>query len=237
MELLQNILDTTQFPLLSAFLLGIMTAISPCPLATNITATAYISKSLENRRTVFLNGIMYTLGRTFSYTALGLILILGASKFHVAKFLQSNGEKYIGILLLLIGIVMLDVVQLGRFSLQNITQQFTEKLKVNSLWGSFVLGAIFALAFCPYSGALYFGMLIPLAVASSWGISLPIVFALATGLPVVIIAYLVAFSLSSIGNFYNRIKKVEFWFRRVVAILFIAGGIYFILIYFVKLSL
>jgi cytochrome c-type biogenesis protein len=237
MEFLQDILDSTRLPIFSAFLLGIMTALSPCPLATNITATAYISKEIENKRTVFLSGLIYTLGRAFSYTLLGVILFLGASKFHIARFLQSNGEKYIGILLLVIGILMLDFINLGKFSLNNLTGNLTRRLKLGSLWGSFLLGCLFALAFCPYSGVLYFGMLIPMTLTSKMGILLPAVFAVATGLPVIIIAYLIAYSISSVGNFYNRIKIFERWFRRIVAVIFILGGIYFILIYFFKLPI
>jgi cytochrome c biogenesis protein CcdA len=237
MELLQNILDSTRLPFLSAFILGIMTAISPCPLATNITATAYISREMENRKRVFLNGLIYTVGRAFSYTLLGVILFLGASKFQVARFLQSNGEKYIGVLLLVIGILMLDFINMGRFSLNNLTDHLTKKLKLNSLWGSFLLGCLFALAFCPYSGVLYFGMLIPMTLTSKLGILLPLVFAVATGLPVILIAWLIAFSISSVGTFYNRIKVFERWFRRAVAVIFILGGIYFILIYFFRLPI
>ena len=132
MEFLQNILDSARLPFVSAFILGIMTAISPCPLATNITATAYISKELENKRRVFISGLIYTAGRAFSYTSLGLVLFFGASRFHIARFLQSNGEKFIGIFLLIIGILMLDFINLGRFSLSNLTEQFTSKLKLNS---------------------------------------------------------------------------------------------------------
>jgi|APCry1669189101_1035198.scaffolds.fasta_scaffold00030_34 cytochrome c-type biogenesis protein len=237
MEYLQNILDSAQLPFLSAFILGVMTAISPCPLATNITATAYISKDLVNKRRVFLNGLIYTAGRAFSYTALGLILFFGASRFHLARFLQSNGEKFIGIFLLIIGILMLDFINLGKFSLSNLTDRLIAKLKINSYWGSFVLGCLFALAFCPYSGVLYFGILIPMTLASKAGILLPLVFAIATGLPVIIIAYIIAFSISSVGGFYNRIKIFELWFRRIVAVIFILSGIYFIAIYFFNASI
>ncbi|HNY02836.1 MAG TPA: aromatic aminobenezylarsenical efflux permease ArsG family transporter [Bacteroidales bacterium] len=236
MEYLQAILDSTRLPVLSAFILGIMTAISPCPLATNITAAAYISKEIESRRKVFISGLVYTAGRAFSYTALGMILLLGASKFHVSRFLQTNGEKYIGILLLIIGVLMLDFINLGRFSLNNLTDRLTRKLNLGTLSGSFLLGVLFALAFCPYSGVLYFGMLIPLALTSQAGVLLPPVFAIATGLPVVVIAWIIAFSLSSVGNFYNRLNVFEKWLRRIVAGVFIIGGIYFILIYFFKLS-
>jgi cytochrome c-type biogenesis protein len=232
MEYLQNILDSTQLPALSAFILGLMTAISPCPLATNITATAYISKEIENKRRVFLNGLVYTAGRAFSYTVLGTILYFGASKFHIARFLQSNGEKFIGILLLVIGILMLDFIHLGRFSLNSLTENLTRKIKLTSIWGSFVIGCLFALAFCPYSGVLYFGMLIPMTLTAKFGVILPLIFAVATGLPVIIIAYIIAFSISSVGSFYNRIKTFERWFRRIVAVVFILSGLYFIAIYF-----
>lgn len=237
MEYLQNILDSAQLPFVSAFILGIMTAISPCPLATNITATVYISKELENKRKVFINGLIYTAGRAFSYTSLGLVLFFGASRFHIARFLQSNGEKFIGIFLLIIGILMLDFINLGRFSPSNLTEEFSSKLKLNSYLGSFILGCLFALAFCPYSGVLYFGILIPMTLASKSGVLLPLVFAVATGLPVIIIAYIIAFSVSSVGNFYNRIRIFELWFRRIVAVVFILSGIYFIAIYFFNASI
>jgi threonine/homoserine/homoserine lactone efflux protein len=95
----------------------------------------------------------------------------------------------------------------------------------------FLLGAVFALAFCPYSGVLYFLMLIPLTIESS-NLLLPPVFAIATGLPVIIVAWLIAFTVSGVGKFYDRIKSIEYWFRRLVAVLFIGTGIYFIWIYY-----
>jgi hypothetical protein len=96
----------------------------------------------------------------------------------------------------------------------------------NGFWGVLLLGIVFALAFCPYSGVLYFGMLIPMTVSSASGLFLPISFAIATGIPVIIFAWLIAFSVGSIGNLYNKIKVFETWFRRVVAVVFIGIGIY-----------
>jgi len=231
MEFLQNLIDQSTFPLLTAFLLGLMTAISPCPLATNITALAYISKDVENRRTVFLNGLYYTLGRALTYTILGAIIFYGASKFHVSRAVQSNGEKWIGPLLILIGIFMLGVIKLPGSS-GTILQRFADKVKLGNGWGALFLGMIFALAFCPYSGVLYFGMLIPMVLSQPEGLFLLPDFAVATGLPVILLSYLLAFSISGIGKFYNRIKTFEVWFRRIVAVLFIFTGLYFMWIYF-----
>jgi len=231
MEYLQTLIDQSTFPLLTAFLLGLMTAISPCPLATNITALAYISKDVENKRTVFLNGIFYTLGRTLTYTILGAIIYFGASKFQVSRAVQANGERWIGPLLLVIGIIMLGVIKLPGSS-GTLLQRFADKVRLGSSWGALLLGMIFALAFCPYSGVLYFGMLLPLVLSQPSGLLLLPDFAIATGLPVILLAYILAYSIGGIGKFYNRIKVIEVWLRKFVAVLFILAGFYFIWIYF-----
>jgi cytochrome c-type biogenesis protein len=231
MDFLQNLIDQSTFPFLTAFLLGLMTAISPCPLATNITALAYISKDVQNRKTVFLNGLYYTLGRALTYTLLGSVIFLGASKFHISRAIQANGEKWIGPLLVVIGIFMLDFFRLPALS-GNIMQRFADKVKLGHGWGAFFLGLILALAFCPYSGVLYFGMLMPMVLSQSAGLLLLPDFAIATGLPVILLAYLLAFSIGGIGKTYNKIKYFEVWFRRIVAMLFILTGSYFITVYF-----
>ncbi|KAA3639383.1 MAG: sulfite exporter TauE/SafE family protein [Bacteroidetes bacterium] len=228
MEYLQTLLDQYNIPIISAFLLGLMTAISPCPLATNITATAYISKQISNPRKVLLSGILYSLGRAFSYTAIGVVLFLGASKFHLAKFLNQNGEKFLGPLLIILGLIMLNVIRLNFFGKGGFTERFSEKFKDKGLWGAFLLGVIFALAFCPYSGALYFGILIPMTIASAKGLYLPIVFAVGTGLPVVIFTYLLAFAAGKVGGFYKRITKVERVMRLVAGVVFILSGLYYV---------
>lgn len=231
MEVLQNWLDATNVPFLTAFILGIMTAISPCPLATNITAIGFISKDIENRKKIFLNGLWYTLGRAISYSAVGIILYFGASKFHVARFFQANGEKFLGPLLIIVGILMLDIIRFRIPGISGIGDKMQNRKK-NNWWSALLLGMLFALAFCPYSGVLYFGMLIPITISSPSGLFLPLVFAIATGLPVIIVAYLLAFSISSLGGFYNKVKVFEKWFRRIIAVVFIIVGFYYVYIFY-----
>jgi sulfite exporter TauE/SafE len=228
MEFLTNILENSTMPWLSALVLGLMTAISPCPLATNITAVGFISKEIENRNRVFVNGLLYTLGRAISYTALALIIYFGADQFKFSGFFQLYGEKILGPLLIIIGLFMLDVIRIKFPGMNGLTSRMETKTKW-SYFDAILLGMIFALAFCPYSGVLYFGMLVPMTVASASGLYLPIVFALATGIPVFIFAWILAFSVSSIGGVYNKMKYFEIWFRRVVAVLFILVGIYYII--------
>ncbi len=231
MDFLQSLLENYNIPFVSAFILGLMTAISPCPLATNITATAFISKNITSKRKVFLSGVLYSLGRAFSYTTIGLILFFGANKFHIARFFSQNGEKYLGPLLIVIGLIMLNIIKLNFLNKSNFTEKLSEKFQGKGLLGSFLIGAVFALAFCPYSGALYFGMLIPMTISSVDGLFLPIVFAIGTGLPVIIFTYLLAFSAGKIGIFHKRISKVEKVMRLVAGVIFIITGIYYISIF------
>lgn len=228
MEFLTNLFENSTIPWLSAFLLGLMTSISPCPLATNITAIGFISKDIDNRNRVFINGLVYTLGRAITYTAIALIIFLGADQMKFGGFFQRYGEKIIGPLLILIGLFMLDIIKIKFPGFNKLTIGMQEKKK----WGYFdalLLGLLFALAFCPYSGVLYFGMLVPMTVTSASGLYLPLVFATATGIPVIIIAWLLAYTVSGVGNVYNKMKTFELWFRRVIAILFITVGIYYII--------
>ena len=231
MDFLQSLLENYNVPILSAFILGLMTAISPCPLATNITATAFISKNISSKRNVFLSGLLYSLGRGFSYTAIGLILYFGASKFHIARFFNQNGEKYSGPLLIIIGLIMLNLIKLNFLGKLNFQEKLSEKFKDKGLLGSFLIGVVFALAFCPYSGALFFGMLIPMTIASADGLYLPIVFAFGTGLPVILFTYLLAFTAGKVGVFYNRITKIEKVMRTVTGVVFISVGLYYVFIF------
>jgi cytochrome c biogenesis protein CcdA len=234
MEYLQSWLHGSDMPFISAFLLGLMMAISPCPLATNITAVAFIGRNIENKRKVFVNGVIYTIGRAITYTVLGLILYFGASKFYISSFVQSNGEKFLGPLLLIIGIFMLGIIKINFPGLGKLTDKFQNNNKKGSWLSTLLMGIAFALAFCPYSGVLYFGMLIPMTISSPSGLFLPVIFAVATGLPVVIFAYLIAFTLSGVGTVYNKIKNFENWFRKIVAVIFILVGLYYIYIFFIK---
>jgi cytochrome c-type biogenesis protein len=228
MEWLQGILENSQWPVLTAFILGLMTAISPCPLATNITAIAFIGKNITNKKTVLLKGVVYTLGRAFTYTVIGVLFFVGLGEAGLSGFFQRWGEKILGPVLVVIGLFMLGVIKLSIPGIGKLTEKM-ENQAGKGYWGVFLLGVVFALAFCPYSGVLYFVMLIPMTVASPDGLLLPPVFALATGLPVILFAWMIAYAVGSVGTIYNKIKVFELWFRRVVALLFIAVGIYYMI--------
>ncbi|NWJ51245.1 MAG: sulfite exporter TauE/SafE family protein [Bacteroidetes bacterium] len=232
MEFLRTVLENSQYSLITAFILGLMTAISPCALATNITAIGFISRDIENQRRVFISGLIYTLGRAISYTSLGIILFFGASQMKISLIFQGWGEKLIGPILIFIGLFMLDIIKIKLPGISGLSDRIGEKSK-KSYWSTLLLGMIFAMAFCPYSGVFFFVMLIPMTVASTGGLFLPFIFAIGTGLPVIIFAWLLAYAIGNVGSVYNKIKTFELWFRRIMAILFLIIGIYYIIkVYF-----
>lgn len=232
MDWLIELAQNNELPLLAAFALGLMTAVSPCPLATNITATAYISKTINSKSKVIVSGLLYTFGRMFSYTTIGALIYFGLSTFKLAKLFQGNGEKFIGPVMIIIGLIMLDIIKFNFLSKGNLTDKLSERFKDKGLLGSFLLGALFALAFCPYSGTLFFGMLIPMTLSSDAGLAIPIVFSLGTGLPVLIFAFVIAFSIEKLGRYFKAITKIEKVMRVVAGLTFIITGLYYINIYF-----
>jgi len=224
-------MGTSSIPLVAAFFIGLMTAISPCPLATNITAIAYTSKRIDNSKHTLLVGFLYTLGRMFTYVALAsLIVLFGLNTQSIALTLQRYGDKILGPLLLIIGVLMLDVIKINFLKTNNKLNELKEKLAKKGFLGSFLLGVIFALAFCPFSAVLFFGMLIPLALKAGDGFIIPAVFAFATGLPVIIFSIILVKSVSKLGRIMNKIQTFELWIRRIVAVIFILAGIYYTLL-------
>ena len=229
---LSGIMGNFNIPVLSALLLGLITAISPCPMATNIAAIAYVSRRVKERRYAVITGALYTLGRMFSYSILGIIIIVGGLEIPgVASFLQDFGEQVLGPLLIVIGVIMLSInkipLSLGGGKLSSIG----EKVANWGMIGGFLLGALFALAFCPYSAVLFFGVLIPLALKSTGGVALPVVYAIGTGLPVLVFGTLLSFSVAKVSTWLNAVTRAEKIIRVVVSIIFIGVGIYLVVLW------
>ena len=237
MDFLNQLIDNSQVPMVTAFLLGLLTALSPCPLATNIMAIGFISKGMQNRKRVLWSGILYALGRTLAYSVLGALLIYiirkGADTFDLQQVVSEWGEIVIGPALIIIGVLMLvsEFVDLGgKFGFQ--AGSWSERLSGPS--GAFILGILFALAFCPSSGLLYFGMLIPMSATASGGYLLPVVYAIATSLPVLIVAWILAFSIQSLSTFMGKVTVFQLWFNRLVAVLFVGVGVYYCYTFFIS---
>jgi cytochrome c-type biogenesis protein len=229
---LSGILGDINIPVLSALLLGLITAISPCPLATNIAALAYVSRRATERRYAVITGTLYTLGRMFSYSIIGvLIIVAGLEIPGVATFLQDFGEQILGPLLIVIGVIMLIANRLS-FSLGGgRLSSIGERVANRGMIGGFLLGALFALAFCPYSAVLFFGILIPLALKSTGGVTLPAVYAIGTGLPVLVFGVLISLGVARISTWLNAVTRAEKIIRVAVSVIFIGVGIYLVVLW------
>lgn len=217
----------------SALWLGVLTAISPCPLATNIAAISFISKNITCPYKTVLAGLLYTLGRVLTYVVLGFIVVGGLLAVpSVANFLQHSINKFIGPILILIGLLLLNVFKLN-FSFAVKHEKFQEFAETSNFLGAFLLGIVFALSFCPVSAALFFGSLISLAIEYHSRLIIPTMYGLGTGLPVVIFAIVIAFSMHKLGEIYNNIVTFETWFRKITGWIFIVAGTYFIATHFI----
>ncbi|MDD5660257.1 MAG: aromatic aminobenezylarsenical efflux permease ArsG family transporter [Candidatus Omnitrophica bacterium] len=219
----------------SALCLGVLTSISPCPLASNVAAISFLSKKIAHPALVFISGLAYTLGRMVSYAALGWIIVNSLlSVPQLAQFLQKYMGKALGPLLILTGLVLLEIITV-RLPGLSFSQKHHNKLAESGAPGAFLLGFIFALAFCPVSAALFFGSLIPLAINSKNGIILPLIYGIGTGLPVLVFTVAIALGVTSLSRWFHRISRLEYYTRKITGIVFIVVGSYYIGIYILRL--
>lgn len=227
MDLINSLIDNYNIPILTAFLLGVLTSISPCPLATNITAIAYISKEIKTAKHTLLNGLLYTLGRGASYTILATLIYFGLSSFQISSIFQGWGDKILGPVLIIIGLIMFGVIKINLGKGGEKAEKIKLWLSQKGFIGSFLLGMLFALAFCPYSGVLFFGALIPLVLKSAESLLLSPIFAFGTGLPVILFSFVIAFAVQKIGQVFQIMQKIEKVMRYSVATIFLLTGAYY----------
>lgn len=215
----------------SALWLGVLTSISPCPLATNIAAISYIGRRVGNSRQVFLTGILYTIGRTAAYLALAIILVASVlSVPQVSLFLQKYMHLVLGPILVVVGMFLLGLIQFSMGS-GSMGAAMQKRVDAMGIWGAVPLGVVFALSFCPTSAALFFGSLIPLSLSVNSSVTLPLVYGVGTALPVMIFAAIIALSAQSLGRAFDVLSKIEWWARMITGTIFLAVGIWFSLKY------
>jgi cytochrome c-type biogenesis protein len=209
-----------------AFWLGVLTSISPCPLATNIAALSFVARNVSRSGRAFASGLSYTVGRAIAYTALAAVALTGLlSTPGLSQFLQRYLNQALGPLLVLVGMALLDLLP-WRFTTKAGSSELHARLGASGILGAFLLGILFALSLCPVSAALFFGSLLPLCAKVDSPVLLPLIYGVGTGLPVALAAALVAFGNEALGRALNRLATVERWARRITGGVFIAAGIY-----------
>lgn len=229
---LGSILSGSSIPILTALLLGLITAVAPCPMATNIAAVAYITRNVTDRKYAVITGALYTLGRMVSYSLLGILIIAAGLEIPwVSAMVQNVGEKVLGPLLIIVGLLMLFIDRLSFGTGGGKLASLGGKVAGWGMIGGFLLGVIFALAFCPYSAVLFFGALIPVALKSTGGMALPAVFAIGTGLPVLVFGTLLSLGVAGVANWLNALTRAERIIRIIVSLIFIGVGIYYVVLW------
>ena len=212
-----------------ALWLGILTSVSPCPLAMNITAITYIGRKINTKRSVLLSGMFYTLGRMLTYIILGSAVVSASHAIPtISLFLQRRMNMILGPLLFLIGIILLDIIKFN-FKGGLISLETQKRMGGLGLIGAFMIGVVFALSFCPVSAALFFGSTIGLAVKHASRLAFPSIYGAGTALPVVLFSVVLAFSTKVVSNLFNKVEIFEKWARRISGIVFILAGIYYCL--------
>jgi cytochrome c biogenesis protein CcdA len=215
----------------TALWLGILTSISPCPLATNIAAVSYIGRKAEHPKYVLLSGLLYALGRVVTYVVLAIVLVKGALSIpSVSYFLQQHLNKVLGPLLVVAGMFLLDVISVNLKS-RGVGAGTQGRIDRMGIIGALPLGAVFAVSFCPVSAVLFFGGLLPLATEHNSTFAMPIVYGVGTALPVLAFALLLAFGAHWVGKAFHKVSRVEVWLRRITGAVFVGVGIYFSVVY------
>lgn len=215
--------------------LGILTSISPCPLATNIVAISYIGRKVDRPVMILMTGLLYTLGRALTYSVLGVLLVSSVlSAPRISFWLQINMVKIIGPILIVAGMFLLGLLGAAG-SGRSVSEKVMSRVERMGIWGAGLLGILFALSFCPTSAAFFFGSLLPLAIGKGSAVMLPSVYGIGTALPVVVFAVLIASGARYLGEVFNRLSSFELWSRRITGGVFIAAGIYFSIRYIFKL--
>ncbi len=205
---------------------GILTSISPCPLATNITAISFIGRRVDQTGYVFSAGLLYMAGRMLAYTVLGAVLVSSTQLIPpVANFLQTFMVYLLGPGLILLGILLLDVIKLniGGGLVNERLQTWVERA---GIWGAGLMGIIFALSFCPVSAGLFFGSLFSLAMQHRSPLLFPSLYGIGTAIPVLGFAFLLAFSANLVGKVFQKMTSFERWARRITAVICILAGLY-----------
>ena len=222
-------MDTLLFGAGTALWMGILTSISPCPLSTNIAAISYVGRRVEKTRWVLFSGLLYTLGRSLAYLAVAVLVTQGLLAIPaVSMFLQRYMNLFIGPLMLVVGVLLLDIFKFS-FNSGGLGSTLQSRIDKMGIWGAGLLGIIFALAFCPTSAGLFFGGLIPLAIKSHSPFILPALYGIGTALPVIGFSLLLSFGAHLVGAAFKKLTVIEIWVRRITAGVMILVGVVLIL--------
>ncbi len=212
--------------IVGALWLGILTSISPCPLATNIAALAFLSRRCDRRRAVAWSSVAYIAGRMTAYVVLACAIAAGVlSAPGVADFLRTKMEGLIGPGLIVVGMLVAGWLSLKIPGLGNINS-LGSRLATKGFIGEFLMGAVFAMAFCPVSAALFFGGLLPMVIRSGSTVWLPVSYGVGTALPVIIAVTLLACGIGMAAERLRNLQTIGARLQQATAWILMAVGVW-----------
>lgn len=233
MDIFSYIPDWEHF-IISSIILGLIVSVCPCTMAANITAITAMTKSGNGGLKMFVRGVAYTIGRAAAYITLGVILFYFAQGLQIGERFQHLFGLFIGPIAILIGVLMLDIIHIHGLA-DKCMVVVGRLVKEFGFWKSFLLGVLLAFAFCPYSAAIYFGIVIPSSLSIEAGYLVPVFFAVGASIPVILLSWIFTYSFENSKKTLEKFQHYELWVRRILAILFIISGILFILEYYFEL--
>ena len=214
--------------IISAFILGLLVALNPCQLAINLSALTYLNNRSDKQHPLMSKGLLYVLGRSITYSILGIILsilIQQGLNIEGVRTLMSKGEDILPYLLIIIGVYLIYRMLHHHDHHGEECHSCGKTIKRSGPLGALALGLMLAMAFCPETAIMYFGMLLPMSVANTLGWIAPVAFALGAALPVITMAYLFSKAAEKAHGFEATFKHFQQWANGVFGLAFIVAGI------------
>jgi len=225
-------METLWVSLGTALWLGVLTSISPCPMATNLAALSFLSREVSSPFKVVFNGLLYASGRALTYLLISLVTVTSlVSAFDAAHFLQAEMNQILGPVLIVSALLTLGLFRLPGFNF-GLVHLLGPRVAVVWGFGPLLLGGLFAMAFCPVSAGLFFGSLIPLSVGLASGVALPALYGIGTAIPVVAVALILVCGTKTISSALGKLAVFEQYTRRFSGWTFLLVGVYLCYRYF-----
>lgn len=179
---------------------GIITTINPCPLTTTIASIGFLSGYSQKTNRMTMVVLLFLLGFLTSYFVLAILLSSGLIAIpDVSRGLQQSFSLIIGPVLILVGMFQAKLIRIRFKPYTGKAMTWITKRKWSGL-EAFPMGALIALGFCPTTAAIFFGILIPLAIRHGQPVLFPLLYALGAVLPLVVVSYLIVAGVRTGSN-------------------------------------
>lgn len=237
-------LVTSSTPFVAVVVMALLVAINPCPLATVVSSLLFLTGRQTNRRRGWWLTTLYALGRALLYFSLGLLsawlLRTSIQTLQLQAQILYGLEHWLGPLIILLGVLLWMFGRHDHHDHQHEEQTHQAEEHEQSLerqgawsWRALWLGFSSALFFCPATGLIYFGMLIPMTAQAGGAVGLLYLglFALLTASVAYPVYGLIRMGLSRLAHFAGGMQRWRKWLSVGISLLFIVMGVVITLVH------